>query len=31
VLDGEIRLTVEGDEYAYRQGDICDARRAPPC
>ena len=22
VLDGEIRLTVEGDEYAYREGDI---------
>ncbi len=22
VLDGEIRLIVEGDEYAYREGDI---------
>lgn len=22
VLEGEIRLTVEGDEYAYREGDI---------
>ena len=22
VLDGEIRLTVDGDEYAYREGDI---------